>query len=459
MPKNTGKPISPSKKHLARMQREQKQRRYILIGIISVLVIVLLIILYGFLKQTVLQAGQPVAVVDDTKITTRQWQAQTKFARSSLIRSAENTMQFLQFFGNDPSMQSQFVSQLQQIQTQLEPTTVGKQVLDEMINDTVVRKEAAKLGITVSEDEINKAFEEALGYFANGTPTPAPTTASVPTSTLSPLQMTLTAPTETPTPTATPEVTQTVTATLSLTATPTLTPTPSEVVSPTIQLTPTITPTPQPTATPFTYEAYQDIFKKTVEDYKTRFGVSEKDLRYVLESNLIRKKVEEVVLKDVSSLQPYVWARHILVDSEEKANEAILRYKKGESFCKLASELSSDPGSKDSCGDLSWFTKGNMIPEFETAAFNLNVGDISAPVKSQYGYHVILSLGKEDRKLSDSDYEQLRQTKFSEWLEKVKALYTIVTKDYWADRVPQEPVLSAEIVQFIQSALQSQQNP
>lgn len=461
MAKNPQKPVTPTKKHLARMQREKRQRRLILISSAIVLAVVIGVIIFGILNQTVLQARQPVALVDGTKITTRQWQAQTRFYRSSLIRSAENTIQFLQLFGNDPTMQAQFVSQLQQIQSQLDPETVGKQVIDELVNLTILRKEAEKLGITVSEQEIDTAFEEALGYYAKGTPTTAPTVAPVVTSTLSPLQMTLAAPTETPTPTATPLVTQTVTATLSVTATPTLTPTPAVTETPTATevLTPTVAPTAMPTPTPFTLDAYQDVFEKTLDDYKTRFGVGEKDLRYVLEAGLLRQKLEDVVLKDIQRIQPYVWARHILVDSEEKANEVRTRYQAGESFCKLASEFSTDTGSKDSCGDLGWFSKGRMVAEFEDAAFKLNVGEISKPVKSQFGYHVILSLGKEDRALSDSEYQQLRQTKFQEWLDQVKAKYTIEIKDIWTKRVPTEPTLPPEILQFIQSASQGQQNP
>jgi parvulin-like peptidyl-prolyl isomerase len=458
MAKNPQKPAAPTKKHLARMQREKQQRRLILITSVIVLAVVAGVIIFGFLNQTVLKARQPVALVNDSKVSTSEWQAQTRFYRSSLIRSAENTIQFLQLFGNDPSMQAQFVSQLQQIQSQLDPETVGKQVLDELINLKIIQMEAEKLGITVSKQEIDTAFEEALGYYAQGTPTTAPTVAPDATSTLSVLQMTLTAPTETPMPTATPLVTQTVTATLSVTSTPTLTPTPevTETPSATGVLTPTVTPTPMPTPTPYTVEAYQDMLKKTIADYKDRFNVSEKDLRAVLEANLIRTKLEDVLLKDVERIQPYIWARHILVDSEEQANEVRTRYQAGESFCKLASELSTDPGSKDGCGDLGWFTKGSMVAEFEDAAFALNVGDISEPVKSQFGYHVILSLGKEDRSLSESEFQQLRQTKFQEWLDKVKAAYTIEIKDLWTKRVPTEPTLSDEILQFIQSASQGQ---
>ena len=79
-------------------------------------------------------------------------------------------------------------------------------------------------------------------------------------------------------------------------------------------------------------------------------------------------------------------ARHILVDSESKANEVIAKLKKGSDFNTLAKEYSKEPA------DLGYFTKGMMVPEFGNAAFALKKGQISTkPVKTQFGYHVIIA--------------------------------------------------------------------
>ncbi len=80
-------------------------------------------------------------------------------------------------------------------------------------------------------------------------------------------------------------------------------------------------------------------------------------------------------------------ARHILLPTEEEAKAALARVKAGEDFAKVATELSKDPGSEG--GDLGYFTKERMVPEFSDAAFKMKVGDISQPVKSQFGWHVI----------------------------------------------------------------------
>jgi peptidyl-prolyl cis-trans isomerase C len=85
--------------------------------------------------------------------------------------------------------------------------------------------------------------------------------------------------------------------------------------------------------------------------------------------------------------EPELHARHILVENEDDAKKALARVKGGEDFAKVATEMSKDPGSKG--GDLGWFTKDRMVPEFADAAFKLEPGQISDPVKSQFGWHVI----------------------------------------------------------------------
>lgn len=80
-------------------------------------------------------------------------------------------------------------------------------------------------------------------------------------------------------------------------------------------------------------------------------------------------------------------ARHILVPTEDEAKAVVKRLEAGEDFVKVATEVSKDPGSPG--GDLGWFTRDKMVKEFADAAFALEKGKLSAPVKSQFGWHVI----------------------------------------------------------------------
>jgi len=84
-----------------------------------------------------------------------------------------------------------------------------------------------------------------------------------------------------------------------------------------------------------------------------------------------------------------VHARHILVENEDDAKKIAARIKGGEDFAKVAAEASKDPGSKAEGGDLGWFTKERMVAPFADAAFKLNAGQVSDPIKTQFGWHVI----------------------------------------------------------------------
>jgi peptidyl-prolyl cis-trans isomerase C len=100
------------------------------------------------------------------------------------------------------------------------------------------------------------------------------------------------------------------------------------------------------------------------------------------------RKLYEETAKSVTPEQE-VRARHILVENEDEAKKAQARVKGGEDFAKVAGELSKDPGSKTDGGDLGFFTKDRMVEPFAEAAFKLEPGQISDPVQSQFGWHVI----------------------------------------------------------------------
>ena len=101
---------------------------------------------------------------------------------------------------------------------------------------------------------------------------------------------------------------------------------------------------------------------------------------------------------------PEIHARHILVPTEEEAKAALARIKNGEDFTKVATELSKDPGGEG--GDLGWFTKERMVPEFADAAFKMEPGQVSDPVKSQFGWHIIKV--EEKRMKTFPNFEQVK---------------------------------------------------
>jgi peptidyl-prolyl cis-trans isomerase C len=100
------------------------------------------------------------------------------------------------------------------------------------------------------------------------------------------------------------------------------------------------------------------------------------------------KKVYEEAVKQQGNEQE-VRARHILVPTEAEAKTILAEIKKGTDFAEMAKQKSKDPGAAAEGGDLGYFTKDQMVPEFAEQAFKMNKGDVSDPVKSQFGWHII----------------------------------------------------------------------
>jgi parvulin-like peptidyl-prolyl isomerase len=436
-----------TKKHLARLEREQLQTRWILILSLTALILVVGLVAFGLLDQYILKPNRTVATVDGLKISLKEYQDIVRYQRYQII---QNYQQMRLYFGDDPTLQ-------QQTQSRLEPAEmVGQQVINELVEDRIIRLEAKRRGITVTKEEVDQYLQEAFGFYASGqAPTPTATQPVVPTSTLSPLQMTLTAPTETPIATATPEVTATleISATQEISPTETAIPTEAATITPTAAATlsetatPTVEPTITPTATPYTIESFNKNYKEYVDGLKSAIGVDEANFRKYFESQLYREKVRNAYLAELNlpREEEQVWARHILVSSEVTATLILEQLSQGANFATLAAEYSTD-STKTNGGDLGWFGKGKMVAEFEQAAWALQVGEIvTAPVKSQFGYHIIQVLGHETRPLDDYAYNNLTYQKFAEWLSSQRLALEEAQKlkvdNLWVVEVPREPAL------------------
>ncbi|KAA9021674.1 foldase protein PrsA [Niallia endozanthoxylica] len=114
-----------------------------------------------------------------------------------------------------------------------------------------------------------------------------------------------------------------------------------------------------------------------------------------------------------------VEASHILVDDESTANEVKEKLSAGEDFAKLAKEYSTDTSNADNGGELGYFSTGEMAAEFEKAAFSMNKGDISEPVQTDYGFHIIKVTNKKAAKEAElKDYKgEIKQTLFDQELQ------------------------------------------
>ena len=114
------------------------------------------------------------------------------------------------------------------------------------------------------------------------------------------------------------------------------------------------------------------------------------------------QKVYDDAVKQMATEQE-VRARHILVATEDEAKAILAELKKGTDFAELAKEKSKDPGAAAEGGDLGYFTKDQMVPEFAEAAFKLDKGQVSDPVKTQFGWHIIKVEDKRTKPVPEFD--------------------------------------------------------
>jgi peptidyl-prolyl cis-trans isomerase C len=150
------------------------------------------------------------------------------------------------------------------------------------------------------------------------------------------------------------------------------------------------------------------------DTFKRKFAMARnKVLMETLLRDIAQKSVTEDAMRKVydeatkqMAAEEEVSARHILVKTEDEAKAILADLKKGADFAETAKKKSTEPGAAQSGGDLGYFTKEQMVPEFAEAAFKLDKGKISDPVKTQFGWHIIKLEDK--RKKPAPTYEQVK---------------------------------------------------
>lgn len=161
---------------------------------------------------------------------------------------------------------------------------------------------------------------------------------------------------------------------------------------------------------------YQEAKKKGFESNPEYQKKLEEFKKLTLISLLLEKEIEEKSKVTDKDLKDYyerhkadmmtnnqVRASHVLVKSEDEAKKILEQVKKGGDFAKIAKEKSIDTGSAKNGGDLGFFSRGQMVPEFENAAFAMKEGEVGGPVKTQFGFHIIKVTGKKEGKVVEFD--------------------------------------------------------
>jgi len=192
----------------------------------------------------------------------------------------------------------------------------------------------------------------------------------------------------------------------------------------------------------------EDAFNAALEaNGASKADIEEELLRYLKIKKLLEPRIE--ITDD--QIQAYfdenkasfdtpeqVEASHILVADEKTAKEVKKKLDDGEDFADLAKEYSTDTATKDNGGELGYFSSGQMVEEFEKAAFSMDVDEISDPVKTDNGWHIIKVTGHKDAveaklddhkdEIKDTLFETQMNTEYSTWLTEIEAKYDIDNK-------------------------------
>lgn len=403
-----------TRKQTAHRRRDAEANRKVLIGLGIVGALLLLLVAAGVIQELIINPSRPVATVNNERVSQRDYEKLVKYA----------------YFQADGQV--------------TDPQGTSLDVLDQAIDDVLLREQAAQRGITVTEAEVTEQIEKLFGYYR------VPPTV---------------APTRTPAPTATTDPNATATPTPAGTAAPTL--------------------TPIPTATPVTEAAYQEQWTEFARRINIAADMTESDFRKLVETDLLRQKLYEAVTKDVATTAEQVNARHILIavitpaptpaptatlgptdptpaptatvdpaqptptptpaprteaEALALANEVLAKIKAGEDFAALALAYSDDPGSKTDGGALGWFAKDQgLVVEFETAAFALQAGEVSEPVQTQFGYHIIKVEERDPARALDAYSIELKKSEaYQAWLEEIRNAAKI-ERNWTLDSVPPTP--------------------
>lgn len=362
-------------------------------SMIALAVVVIGVLTYGFVKENVIKARESVATVGGTPITTAEFQGRVRFTRMQLSSELGYLFQQQQTLDpTDPDVQfllEYIQGNIRDLQSQLAPENaliIGEQALDQLIQEELVRQEAARRGITVSSEELETEIEQFFGYDRN------------------PVMPTIS-------------------------------------LSTTLPVSPTDPLEPEPTPTQMTQQEFRQRYDDFIKNMRD-INVTEKQYRSWVEVTLLQEKLQEQLVEEAPVMADQVKLRYISIDDEQRTSEVAARWDAGEDYEALLSELEEDEEITAYGSEVDWLPRDALERRFDAELadmiFDMPVGERSAPILSPdtNEYTIIEMLGHEERELDLYFRQQLATQAFEEWLE---AQQMLVQRSTYRDRVPTDP--------------------
>lgn len=428
-----------------RVERAERQQRVLVFGTVLFLGTVIALVVGGAIFENYIRPNLAVAIVGEEEISFKEFEVRVQYERVQWVSQYIQLQQTLEFVGSDPTMQGQFQSQMDQIAFILDPIPFAESILNQMIDDRLIRQEAIQRGITVSEEEIDRSILARYNFYPRGIPTLKPTITLQSTSTLSADLYAILSPT--PTATITP----------TFTVTPIYSSTPEIVSTSGIQ---TLTPTLEPTATlEATATSNIPTFTPTVLTTEIagenmlgeliqleQIGFDETELRKLQEFNLFREKIFNALIDDIDKHQEQVWIRRMVFSfaNEVEANDALDMLENEMEWSAVVQIYASNAALIQE-DNLGWMANYPQDPEFDQefidAVFNLDFGEYSQVIETPSGWNIIQILGKEERQLTRVQLTRINEYLFDQFLVQIRDATETTLRDNWQERVPDQPSL------------------
>ncbi len=510
--------LTPKQLRLRARQQEHDRKLYLWVG--SAIGVAMLLVLAGALYAFAIQPNLTIASVGGQGFTSRQFWNRMRFEKNSMQNQLAQMQQLEQQFGG----QGFFTNQINQLQSTLSSNfALAAQTADKLLEERIVAREAEKRGITVTDEEVEKALREEVAnqqglitepqatetVIADATATadaiatetataqftPEATAVVSDTATISETALIVTAPitTTVAVTTAVPvSVTNALTTTIAAVSDTAIAESVEISVSDSLTeavmaaasefISPTATAEPIPTRAIITETNYADSLTKLETNLSEVSNISLVDYKAIIRARLLREKLQKIIGEEVTSTEEQVKARHILLreiqptpttvitdttlmtptptvtpvpegfptpeptDAPRTFEQAMVeaqalkqRIDAGEDFAALAQEYSDDTGSGAQGGDLGWFGKGRMVPEFEQQAFALEPGKVSEPFTSTFGVH-ILKLDEKDtaREKDAQQFEQEKSSAYDTWLQEQLAAEDVKRPEDLTSNLPRD---------------------
>ncbi len=495
----TGKPRkardTEHKLHRSKAEQERYYQQLALIFGGVVIAIVVVAIMYALVNDYLLVPERAITTVNGESVKTKEFQRRYRAERwffaneiTEAIQISGGNDQLLSFYLQNLEVPAPYNSQQNGALIFLQDENAfGRFVMQQLELQVALEQEADSRGVKVDEDAIQAQVDDYITRWTGVSLTPTPESSATAVSSATPTPLITATASNTPTPTDLPTETPlptvegcegddcaTVTPPATLEPTEELPPTETPTLLPTVEGCEgedcaTVTPTVPPTNTPLPRDKVESTLDNFDEDY---FGEAkdiakvDRDVVYdIFYLRALRLALRDEIAKDLPTESVWAESRHILVSADNpdpnasgatfdpaicetdawqtakvEADAIYSELQAGEPFALLAQTASDDPGSGANGGNLDWAeVEQTYVESFADAIVNAQVGAITEPVCSQFGWHIIQVLDREVREVNAIDLRQRQQEAYQEWEDNLLIDIDVERDENWTEHIPSEP--------------------